>query len=405
MSYKNIDDLFDAVVSEEDEEYSLDSEVDDLEALADAMLEEAGEVEDEEVNEDEVNEALEDVDEAVAEAYDGRSVEDFDFAALVDSLDPVRVEDLFELLEKEKPAFAAAWRREGRKGSGTAAFYSEANDPLFRKRLALKQEIADMEERTLDEEEKWELSRSRSHLNYVDELICRLNTPLTRAYVGKFTSNTSIEDSRDFQAAANVGLMNAINNFDPDRGKFGSWAYKPIQRTVLRAVRNADYSNMTGGDFERRPQVLRAKAELAGPNEEYNPTFEEIAAHAGVTVTQVKRVLAPPYVDSLHTKVGADENTELGELIPDDDRGVEDSVISDMEIHALMACGLPVLDSRENYVLVCRYGLHGADPEALSDIGKRLGLSREAVRQIAGKAQARLGHPMVLGALMLGGRA
>ena len=124
-----------------------------------------------------------------------------------------------------------------------------------------------------------------------------------------------------------------------------------------------------------------------------------------MTLTQVTRVLAPPYVDSLHTKIGSDENTELGELIPDPDRGVEDSVISEMEIYALMECGLPVLDTRENYVLVCRYGLHGADPEALSDIGKRLGLSREAVRQIAGKAQARLGHPMVLGALMRGGRS
>ena len=403
MTYKTIEDLFDQVDPDNEDDQSEENR---LEALADMLLAEPDmDLDFEEIDEDAIDAALEEEDEAVADSFDGRAVDDFDFASLIASLDPVRVEDLFSLLEAEKPAYAAAWRKEGRKGSGTAAFYSAANDPLFRHRLSHKAHIAELEERVLNDDDKWELSRSRSRLNYIDELICRLNTPLTRSYVGKFTSNTSMEDSRDFQAAANVGLMNAINNFDPDRGKFGSWAYKPIQRTVLRAVRNADYSNMSGGDFERRPQVLRAKAELAGPNEEYNPTFEEVAAHAGVTLTQVTRVLAPPYVDSLHTKIGSDENTELGELIPDPDRGVEDSVISEMEIYALMECGLPVLDTRENYVLVCRYGLHGADPEALSDIGKRLGLSREAVRQIAGKAQARLGHPMVLGALMRGGRS
>lgn len=398
-------------------EDDLTSTADYVTALADQFLDEAdAQLGDDDIDADidnDLDSTIEDIiavdlDDDIESVVvdDGRSVDDFDFAAIVAAHPSVRVRDCLEAIEAEKGPFVAAWKREGRKGSAVSAFYSEANDPIFRKSRALNDTIERLKsKRRPTANDKAELSQTSGELEYVKELLFKLNYGLTRSYVSKFTSNTSVEDSLDFQAAANVGLWGAIRSFDPDKGKFGSWSYKPIQRMVLRAVQQADYANMTGGDFERRPAILRAEAELAGDDRETPVTDEEIAAHTGLTVGMVQRVRSAPHIDSLHTKVGADENTELGELIPDDARSVEDSVISDIEVHTLKNYGLPVLDKREQYVLICRYGLHGAEPEPLSDIGKRLGLSREAVRQIAGKALARLGHPMVLGALMRGGKA
>lgn len=243
----------------------------------------------------------------------------------------------------------------------------------------------------------------RSQLEYVTELLIMFNHGLALKYARKFTSNTSREDSADMQAAANLGLMRAIASYNPDLGLFGSWAFKPVQRDTLKAVRDVDFSNMTHGDFERRPLILRSLETLTTLNPDRNVTFEEVAAHAGCTLELVQRVLAAPHLDSIHTPVGDEGDTELGDLIPDSGPDIDDAVISALEIDALRTYGLPMLEPRERYVIVRRFGLHGEPSEALSDIGKDLGLSRESVRQHANKGLARLLHPLVLGAIVRGG--
>lgn len=388
----------DDIPGEEDIFYAEDEPVDDVLEDLDELL--AAPADEDEALADILDADIEDV-----EIEDNRNTEDFDFAALVNGFSTVDIEGCVAALESEKAAFVHAYRREGRKGSAVAEFYNVANTPIFRRRQAIQAQISKLESmKRLNDNRKYELVRARQQLEYITELLVRFNYGMTRSYVRKFTSNTSPEDSADFQGAANVGLMHAISTFDPDRGRFGSWSFKPIQRAVLKAVQQADFSNMTGGDFERRPHILRAQSKLAGANGENSPTHEQVAEEAGVTLALVKRVLAAPHVDSLHAKVGSEDTAELGDLIADDAMPLEDSIIADMEIHTLINYGLPVLEPREKYVLVCRYGIHGETPEALSDIGRRLNLSREAVRQIAGKALARLSHPMVMGALVRGGR-
>ena len=240
-------------------------------------------------------------------------------------------------------------------------------------------------------------------LEYITELLIVFNHGLALKYARKFTSNTSREDSADMQAAANLGLMRAIASYDPKLGLFGSWAFKPVQRDTLKAVRDVDFSNMTHGDFERRPLILRSLEVLTELNPDTPVAFEDVAAHAGCTLELVQRVLAAPHLDSIHTPVGDEGNTELGDLIPDTSDDVDDMVISALEIDALKTFGLPLLEPRERYVIVRRFGLHGEPCEALSDIGKDLGLSRESVRQHANKGLSRLLHPMCLGAIVRGG--
>lgn len=356
----------------------------------------------------EVYSALESDDAEADESGDvpDRDLSEFDFEAVVSGLDTLDTAGALAELLRYKGAYVRAARRGGKR-SPEADFYNVVNGPLFRARAAARARVAELEETAADERtpaQRVQLRRARSHMEQLTELIVRFNYGMTRKYVRLFTSNTSKEDSADFQGAAILGLMNSIDTFDPALGKFGSWAYKRIQREVLRAVRDADYKSMNHGDFERRPDIMRAYAKLAGPNEEYTPTFEEVAAAVGCTVDLVKRVLAAPHLDSIHATVGPDGDTELGELIPDNAVAIDDQVIGAMDVAALAQYGLSVLDAREHYVLARRFGLDGEPVQCLSSIGKQLELSREAVRQIEAKALARLLHPATLSRIVRHGR-
>jgi RNA polymerase sigma factor (sigma-70 family) len=353
--------------------------------------------------------ALADDDSEVTEesvAAEDREVDDFDFESIVGDLDFRDVDASQARLEVERIPFVRAAKRAAKK-SPTAEFYNVVNGPLFRYRMGVQAELAHLEATPAtdrDPAEAYIARRLRWDLEALTELIVRFNYGMTRKYVRIFTSNTSPEDSDDFQGAAILGLMNSIDTFDPDKGRFGSWAYKRIQREVLRAVRDADFKSMNHGDFERRPDIIRAYARLAGPNDERTPTFEEVAAAVGCTLDLVKRVLAAPHLESLHTHVGGDGETELGDLIPDIVETIDDQVIGAMDVSALMEFGMSVLDPREHFVLARRYGLDGEPVQCLSSIGKQLRLSREAVRQIESKALARLLHPVTLTRIVKHGR-
>ena len=335
-----------------------------------------------------------------------RPYDQFDWEKIVADLNLRDIPDSLAVLEAHRLPFVRA-ARAAEKKNPHADFYNVANGPLFARRINLKNKIRALESRKRQptQTQALELFRARRELETLTELVVLFNYGMTRKYVKQFTSNTSREDSLDFQGAANVGLMIAIDSFDPTRGKFGTWAYKPIQRAVLKAVRDADFKNMNEGDFEKRPKVRKAFLKLAGPDGEHKPSFEQVAAEAGVHIDLVRRILAAPHLESIHHHVGEEGDTEFGDLIPDANAAFEESVISALGVAALLEHGLVALDPREHYVLVRVYGLDGETPDALADIGNQLQLSREAVRQIRGKALAKLLHPTTLRKLVRGGRA
>lgn len=297
--------------------------------------------------------------------------------------------------------------------------FEQRNRELFLDRIRIKDELAAAKAaaeaqaeagRTeagpgpIDRDVQEQVRRLTLALDRVTADIVTTNYGMVKAYVRRFTSHTSLEDSSDFESAGRVGLMRAIDSYHPDRGKFGAWAYKPIQREVLRAVRDSDHPNMNAGDFEARPEVLRALSALAGMDPDKRPSHEQIAERAGVTVDQVRRILDAPRLDSLSTPVGEDGDTSLGDLLEDTARGVEDTVLRALEVTSLEDFGLSQLTERELYVLTRRFGLDCEPPMCLSDVGESLGLSREAVRQIQEKALAKLNHPSLLRRLVRHGR-
>jgi len=284
--------------------------------------------------------------------------------------------------------------------------FNDVNSALFERRQALLQRIAELESlgEDIDTVGAQEMKRLRRQLNEVTTEVVSANLGLVRSYCRRFTSNSSRDDSADFEAAGVLGLMRAIDSFDPSQGRFGHWAFKPIQREVLRAVRGADHQNVSLGDFERRPHILRAYRQLQGDDMEHQPSFHEVATVVGATVDQVRRVIAPPRFESVHNPVGDSGDVTLGDTIECQSPGPESTVMASMTLSALKTYGLAALDPRELFVIVRRFGLDGEPEDKLADIGNVLGLSREAIRQIEAKAIAKIQHPLVLRRIQRHGR-
>jgi RNA polymerase sigma factor (sigma-70 family) len=284
--------------------------------------------------------------------------------------------------------------------------FKDSNTELFERRRELQRDIAELDA-TLDERDSFSarrLQHLRRRLDAVTTEVVVFNSGLVRSYCRRFTSNSSRDDSADFEAAGMLGLMRAIDSFDPSQGRFGHWAFKPIQREVLRAVRGADHQNVSLGDFERRPEILRAFRQLQGETGEHKPSFEDVATAVGATVDQVRRVLAPPRFESVDQPVGENENATLGDTLESSTAGPEPTVMASMTLSALKTFGLTALDPRELFVLVRRFGLDCEPEDKLADIGDTLGLSREAVRQIEAKAIAKIQHPLVMRKIQRHGR-
>ncbi|WP_433190998.1 sigma-70 family RNA polymerase sigma factor [Actinoallomurus sp. CA-150999] len=278
--------------------------------------------------------------------------------------------------------------------------FRSRNDELFARRIRLQELLADLRAKAdageIDSLSEAALRRAEYELEEVTFEIMTANYGLVRRYVAMFTSKRN-ENSEDFESAGKVGLLWAISSYDPSRGPFSSWAFKPIQREVLRAVRDADHPNLNPGDFEKRPVILAATQAFSadfGLDAPYD--YADIARRAGTTEAQVRRVLDAPRLDSLHAPSGGsgDEEMPLEDRLADPSPGVEEEVLLQLDLRAVSHHGLPGLDARERYVLTRRFGLDGEPEEPLHLIGDRLGLSREGVRQIQQKALAKLRGPI-----------
>jgi len=251
-----------------------------------------------------------------------------------------------------------------------------------------------------------EIDIEKRNLDIVNSEIIQANYGLVLNYVRRFTNNTTREDSKDFEGAGVLGLMRAIDTYDPTRGsKFSTWAYKPIQRECLKAVRDADFQQLNPGDFEKRPDILRAVRELKNDEDDAPmPDYAAVAKLANTTTEAVRRVLDSHSLESLSKPIGDEGSTYLSDMIADSDMAVDDQVISTQELTDLEKFGLGALDERELFVISRRFGLDAEPSQRLSAIGNILGLSREAVRQVEAKALSKLNHPVVRRKLMRHGR-
>ncbi|HHU23056.1 MAG TPA: RNA polymerase sigma factor RpoD [Clostridiales bacterium] len=262
------------------------------------------------------------------------------------------------------------------------------DDPV---RMYLK-EIGKISLLTPEEEVELAIRMSRgdeSARAHMAEANLRLVVSIAKRYVGRGMLFL------DLIQEGNLGLIKAVEKFDYTKGyKFSTYATWWIRQAITRAIADqARTIRIPVHMVETINKVIRVSRQLL-QELGHDPTPEEIATEMGMPVDKVRDILKIAQEPvSLEMPIGEEEDSHLGDFIPDEDASEPSEAASFTLLKEQLMSVLSTLTPREEKVLRLRFGIEDGRTRTLEEVGKEFNVTRERIRQIEAKALRKLRHP------------